>query len=84
MAAQAEAWCARHGVTFAHLDNRPGYKSGALNYALRELASQEAEVIGIVDSDYQVQPGWLRRCAAGVRRPVDRLRPDTAGLPRLA
>jgi cellulose synthase/poly-beta-1,6-N-acetylglucosamine synthase-like glycosyltransferase len=58
-----EAWCARHGVKFAHLDNWPGYKSGALNYALRRMTSPEAEVIGIIDSDYQVQPGFLRRCA---------------------
>src|SRR5215468_2346893 len=58
-----EAWCARHGVKFVHLHDWPGYKSGALNYALRELTAEEAEVIGIVDSDYQVQPGWLRRCA---------------------
>ena len=64
-----EAWCARHGVKFAHLDDWPGYKSGALNYALRELTSQEAEVIGIVDSDYQVQPGWLRRCASAFADP---------------
>ena len=58
-----EAWCARHGVKFAHLDNWPGYKSGALNYALRKLTSPEAEVIGVVDSDYQIKPGFLRRCA---------------------
>jgi len=64
-----EAWCARHGVKFAHLDNWPGYKSGALNYALRRLTSPEAEVIGIVDSDYQVQSGWLRRCAAAFADP---------------
>jgi len=64
-----EAWCARHGVKFAHLDDWPGYKSGALNYALRELTSEEAEVIGIVDSDYQVQPGWLRRCALAFADP---------------
>ncbi|HWM99078.1 MAG TPA: glycosyltransferase [Streptosporangiaceae bacterium] len=64
-----EAWCARHGVKFAHLDDWPGYKSGALNYALRELTSEEAEVIGIVDSDYQVQPGWLRRCAPAFADP---------------
>ena len=64
-----EAWCARHGVKFAHLDDWPGYKSGALNYALRELTSQEAEVIGIVDSDYQVQRGWLRRCAPAFADP---------------
>src|SRR5215813_1505702 len=64
-----EAWCARHGVKFAHLDDWPGYKSGALNYALRRLTSPEAEVIGIIDSDYQVQAGWLRRCAPAFADP---------------
>jgi glycosyltransferase involved in cell wall biosynthesis len=56
-------WCARHGVKFAHLEDWPGYKSGALNYALRELTDPRAEVIGVVDSDYQLKPGFLRRCA---------------------
>ena len=56
-------WCARHGAKFAHLENWPGYKSGALNYALRELTDPRAEVIGVVDSDYQLKPGFLRRCA---------------------
>jgi cellulose synthase/poly-beta-1,6-N-acetylglucosamine synthase-like glycosyltransferase len=58
-----EAWCGRYGVKFAHLDNWPGYKSGALNYALRQLTSPDAEIIGVVDSDYQIEPGFLRRCA---------------------
>ena len=58
-----ERWCARHGVKFAHLEDWPGYKSGALNYALRELTDERAEVIGVVDSDYQLEPGFLRRCA---------------------
>ena len=56
-------WCARHGAKFAHLEDWPGYKSGALNYALRELTDARAEVIGVVDSDYQLAPGFLRRCA---------------------
>ena len=64
-----EAWCARHGVKFAHLDNWPGYKSGALNYALRRLTSPEADVIGVIDSDYQIEPGFLRRCAAAFADP---------------
>ena len=34
-----EAWCERDDVKFAHLENWPGYKSGALNYALRRLTS---------------------------------------------
>ena len=58
-----EEWCARHRVKFAHLENWPGYKSGALNYALRELTDPKAELIGVVDSDYQLEPGFLRRCA---------------------
>src|SRR5579875_2373281 len=37
-----EAWCRRHGVKFAHLENWPGYKSGALNYALRTMTSPDA------------------------------------------
>jgi len=67
-----EAWCARHGdqgFKFAHLDDWPGYKSGALNYVLRQLTAADADVIGIIDSDYQVQPGWLRRCAPAFADP---------------
>jgi cellulose synthase/poly-beta-1,6-N-acetylglucosamine synthase-like glycosyltransferase len=58
-----EEWCARHRVKFAHLENWPGYKSGALNYALRRLTDPRADVIGVVDSDYQIEPGFLRGCA---------------------
>ncbi len=58
-----EAWCARHGAKFRHLEDWPGYKSGALNYALREMTDPRAEIIGVVDSDYQLEPGFLRRCA---------------------
>jgi hypothetical protein len=57
-----EAWCRRHEAKFAHLENWPGYKSGALNYALREMTDPRAEIIGVVDSDYQLKPGFLRRC----------------------
>ena len=64
-----EAWCQRHAVKFVHLADWPGYKSGALNYALRQMTSPDAEVIGIVDSDYQVDPGWLRRCAPAFADP---------------
>jgi hypothetical protein len=64
-----EAWCARHGVKFAHLADWPGYKSGALNYALRELTDEAAEVIGVVDSDYQIEPGFLRGCAPAFAGP---------------
>jgi cellulose synthase/poly-beta-1,6-N-acetylglucosamine synthase-like glycosyltransferase len=58
-----EKWCLDHGVKFAHLDNWPGYKSGALNFALRELTDPRAELIGVIDADYQLDPGFLRACA---------------------
>jgi glycosyltransferase involved in cell wall biosynthesis len=64
-----EQWCRAHGVTFKHLENWPGYKSGALNYALRNLTDPRAEVIGVVDSDYQIEPGFLRRCAPAFAEP---------------
>jgi hypothetical protein len=58
-----EEWCAAHGVKFAHLQDRPGYKSGALNDALHKMTDPAADVIGVVDSDYQIDPGFLARCA---------------------
>ena len=64
-----EAWCGRHGVKFAHLEDWPGYKSGALNYALRHLTDPRAELIGVVDSDYQIKPGFLRSCAPAFADP---------------
>ena len=64
-----QQWCARHGVKFAHLENWPGYKSGALNYALRHLTDPQAEVIGVMDSDYQIKPGFLRSCAPAFADP---------------
>jgi cellulose synthase/poly-beta-1,6-N-acetylglucosamine synthase-like glycosyltransferase len=58
-----EAWCEQNGVKFAHLADWPGYKSGALNYAAGELMDPATEIIGVVDSDYQIEPAFLRRCA---------------------
>src|SRR5947199_5846232 len=37
--------------------------SDALNYSLHELSDPRAVLIGVVDSDYQLEPGFLRRCA---------------------
>ena len=58
-----EAWCAEHGVAFVHLSDWPGYKSGALNYALNEMVEDSCELIGVVDSDYQIDAQFLHRCA---------------------
>lgn len=58
-----QEFCARHErVTFLHLEDWPGYKSGALNYALTRT-DPRAEVIGIIDADYLVRPDFLARCA---------------------
>ena len=43
---------------FVHLDRWPGYKSGALNFALAHTAP-EAEVVGSIDADYIVEPNFL-------------------------
>ena len=45
---------------FFHYDNVKGFKAGALNIALT-LTDPAAIYIGVIDSDYQVEPFWLRR-----------------------
>jgi cellulose synthase/poly-beta-1,6-N-acetylglucosamine synthase-like glycosyltransferase len=45
---------------FMHLEKWPGYKSGALNFALTQTDPQ-AEIIGSIDADYQVDPSFLRQ-----------------------
>jgi exo-beta-1,3-glucanase (GH17 family)/cellulose synthase/poly-beta-1,6-N-acetylglucosamine synthase-like glycosyltransferase len=53
---------------FHHLPEWPGYKAGALNYAL-EHTSAEAGWIGVVDADYVVDPQWLRQLAGHFAAP---------------
>lgn len=57
-----EQHCQRLGPRFRffHLENWPGYKAGALNYALTQTA-EDAEIIAVIDSDYQVSRNWLRK-----------------------
>ncbi|HEY4133816.1 MAG TPA: glycosyltransferase [Alphaproteobacteria bacterium] len=56
-----EAYCANLGANFRffHLDPWPGFKAGALNFALSQT-SKDAEVIGVIDSDYIVRTDWLK------------------------
>lgn len=49
-------------LKFFHLPAWPGYKAGALNFALRET-DPRAEWVALVDADYVVRPGWLRQIA---------------------
>jgi len=53
--------CQRLGAMFRffHLDNWPGYKAGAINYALTNTA-KDAEIIAVIDSDYILSPDWLK------------------------
>jgi len=55
-----EAHCATLGPRFRffHLDNWPGFKAGALNFALRNSAA-DTEIVAVIDSDYTVDPDWL-------------------------
>ncbi|MFH1293097.1 MAG: glycosyltransferase, partial [Pseudomonadota bacterium] len=55
-----EAHCRALGERFRffHVDPLSGFKAGALNFALMHTA-QDAEIIAVIDSDYQVQPSWL-------------------------
>ncbi len=56
-----EAHCAGLGERFRffHLPSWPGYKAGALNFALTQTAP-DASIVGVIDSDYVVSPDWLR------------------------
>ncbi|HEU5348580.1 MAG TPA: glycosyltransferase, partial [Ktedonobacterales bacterium] len=54
-----ESLCDDLGFVFLHLEDWPGFKSGALNYALA-MTPPEFEIIGVVDADYHVEPDYLR------------------------
>ena len=62
--------CARLGPRFRffHLGKWPGFKAGALNFALGETAA-DAEIVGVLDSDYVVSPDWLRSMVPHFSRP---------------
>jgi exo-beta-1,3-glucanase (GH17 family)/cellulose synthase/poly-beta-1,6-N-acetylglucosamine synthase-like glycosyltransferase len=53
--------CVRLGrrFRFFHVDPLEGFKAGALNYALAQ-SSPLAEIVAVIDSDYVVDPQWLR------------------------
>jgi hypothetical protein len=58
------AHCARLGgrFRFFHVEGLAGAKAGALNWALARTCPR-AELIAVVDADYQVRPQWLRETA---------------------
>ena len=73
-------YCAdRPNVNFVHVEPWPGYKSGALNLALRKYTDPEAEIVGVIDSDYLVDPSWLDETVGSFATPTSPLsrRPRT-------
>lgn len=56
-----EAYCAELGPKFRffHVSPLAGFKAGALNFALRHTAP-DAEIVGVIDSDYVVTSDWLK------------------------
>lgn len=63
-------YCRRLGPRFRffHLPNWPGFKAGALNFALSQT-DPEAEIVGVIDSDYVVSSTWLRSLVPHFARP---------------
>jgi cellulose synthase/poly-beta-1,6-N-acetylglucosamine synthase-like glycosyltransferase len=55
-----EAHCRQLGERFRffHVAPLEGFKAGALNFALAHTAP-DAEVVAVIDSDYEVDPAWL-------------------------
>ncbi|MDH5785870.1 MAG: glycosyltransferase [Chromatiales bacterium] len=56
-----EAHCKTLGERFRFFHKSPlaGFKAGALNFGLQQT-SPDAEIIAVIDSDYIVDPRWLR------------------------
>ena len=57
-----EAHCAqarRRASASSTSTRSPGFKAGALNFALDQTAP-DAEVVAVIDADYVVRPDWLR------------------------
>jgi hypothetical protein len=59
-----EEHCAALGPRFKFLNAQKlaGFKAGALRLALEHTAA-DAEIIGVIDADYVVQPDWLKDLA---------------------
>lgn len=65
-----EQHCRKLGERFRffHVAPLAGFKAGALNYALLHTAA-DASIVAVIDSDYKVDPHWLRALAPGFQNP---------------
>ena len=53
---------------FFHVDPLPGYKAGALNYALAQTDA-DSQIIAVIDSDYIVDGKWLKELVPQFKDP---------------
>ncbi|MBF0101851.1 MAG: glycosyltransferase [Desulfobacterales bacterium] len=53
---------------FFHVDPLKGYKAGALNFAIANMA-EDADIVAVIDSDYIVEPSWLKDLVGHFSRP---------------
>lgn len=60
--------CRELGVDFQHRTDRRGFKGGALNDGLHRF-ERPVDLVAIVDSDYLVEPAFLRRTVPLFRYP---------------
>jgi cellulose synthase/poly-beta-1,6-N-acetylglucosamine synthase-like glycosyltransferase/exo-beta-1,3-glucanase (GH17 family) len=65
-----EARCRELGPRFKFIcvQNLKGFKAAALRLAMAETAD-DAQIIGVIDADYVVDPGWLRDLVPGFADP---------------
>ncbi|MEJ2620850.1 MAG: glycosyltransferase [Candidatus Thiodiazotropha sp.] len=65
-----QAHCEQLGEKFRFFHRAPleGFKAGALNFTLQET-HPDAQVIAVIDSDYQVESSWLRDLVPLFQRP---------------
>jgi hypothetical protein len=55
-----EEYCAgRDRVKFVHVERLEGFKSGALNLVMRSHIAPDADIVGVIDADYEVAPDYL-------------------------
>jgi exo-beta-1,3-glucanase (GH17 family)/cellulose synthase/poly-beta-1,6-N-acetylglucosamine synthase-like glycosyltransferase len=65
-----EEHCKKLGPKFRffHVSPLKGFKAGALNFALSRTDA-DAQVVAVIDSDYQVEPNWLSDLVGAFENP---------------
>ena len=66
---------------FINAEKVKGFKAGALRIAMDRTAV-DAEIIGIIDADYVVEPDWLKDLVPAFADPARWPRAGAAGAPR--